>query len=137
MENETRFSRKYYCESRESCEKGKNAIYCKACESPNFKISIDSRESRYEISVCETNKKRVLVIILTRESRENFVPKKRFSLLAKISKSDSLVNPNRKPVRKTRRCYLGEKYKRGTRKREKLWKNKIMIKGIFKLKGQK
>jgi hypothetical protein len=31
---------------------------------------------------------------------------------------------------------LGEKYKRGTRKREKLWKNKIMIKGKFKLKGQ-
>jgi hypothetical protein len=57
-------------------------------------------ESRYEISVCETCKKRVLVLILTRESRENFVPKKRFSLLANISKSDSRVNSSRKPVRK-------------------------------------
>ncbi len=41
-----------------SCE-GKNAIYCEARESRNFKISIDSRESRYKISVCETRKKQV------------------------------------------------------------------------------
>ncbi len=40
-----------------SCE-GKNAIYCVARESRNFKISIDSR---YKISVCETLKKRVLL----------------------------------------------------------------------------
>jgi hypothetical protein len=35
VENETRFSRKFHCESRESHKsrkKGKNAIYCEACE---------------------------------------------------------------------------------------------------------
>jgi hypothetical protein len=37
---------------------GKNAIYCEAWKSHNFKVSIDSH---HEISVCETHKKRVLL----------------------------------------------------------------------------
>jgi hypothetical protein len=46
-------------------------------------------ESHYEISVCENCEKRVLLIILTLESCENFGSKKWVSLLARIPKSDS------------------------------------------------
>jgi hypothetical protein len=55
-------------------------------------ISIDSCESRYEISVCETREKLASLLILTRESRENLWSKKRVSLFARISKSNSRVN---------------------------------------------
>ncbi len=138
----------------------KNAIYCDVCESCNLrdtqtskiiihrgklvlnpkfsqdsrvKISHDSCESCYEISICETRESHYEISLrdsrdasltttfisarLVRsdsryddisveaslatnfdswasvESRENFRSKKRVSLLARISKSDSCVNP--------------------------------------------
>jgi hypothetical protein len=56
-------------------QEGKNAIYCEACESRNFKISIDSRESGYEIYLCEAHEKRVsiqnLSVRLTRSKSHN------------------------------------------------------------------
>jgi hypothetical protein len=83
VENETRFSRKYQCKSRESHESRKKeklryivklaslAIYSqtskiiilseklvldsKFSQDSRVKISNDSRESRYKISVCETH----------------------------------------------------------------------------------
>ncbi len=62
----------------------------------NFVTRLAFRYSRYEISVCETHEKRVSLLIfdsrVSRKSRENFGSKKRVSLLARISKSDSRVN---------------------------------------------
>jgi hypothetical protein len=54
--------------------------YCAACESRNFKISIDSRESRYEISVCETDKKRVSLRTLSARLARSETREKRVSL---------------------------------------------------------
>jgi hypothetical protein len=59
----------------------------------NFVERLAFRDSSYEIFVCETHEKRVSLLILTRESRENLGSKKPVSLLARISKSDSRVNP--------------------------------------------
>ncbi len=81
MENETRFLLKYHCESHESCEKGKNMIYYEACESRNFKISIDSRESWYEICLQDSREASLATRFLStnlnsrvlQESRENFL----------------------------------------------------------------
>jgi hypothetical protein len=97
-------------DSRKSCYE---ISICKTCKS-RYKICLrDSQEaslatkflsarlvrsdSCYEISVCKTCEKRVSLLILTRKSYENFVSKKRISLLARISKSDSRVNPRSSP----------------------------------------
>jgi hypothetical protein len=50
----------------------------------NFVARLAFHDSRYEISFCETHEKRVSLLILTRESCENFGSKKRVSLLARI-----------------------------------------------------
>ncbi len=58
----------------------------------NLSARLTRSESRYKISVCDTREKRVSLLILSRESSENFGPKKRVLLLGRISKSDSRVN---------------------------------------------
>jgi hypothetical protein len=82
------------CESRESrykfvCKTPKKRVLVQIsfCETRkkrfpqrNFVAKLASCESRYEISVCETREKRVSLLILSRESRENFGSKKRVSL---------------------------------------------------------
>jgi hypothetical protein len=102
VENETRFSRKYQCESRNSheshkkekmryivklaslaicesriCETHKQAkslfttrlkILARFSQDSSVKISNDSRESRNEISVCETRESRYEICL--RDSRE-------------------------------------------------------------------
>jgi hypothetical protein len=60
----------------------------------NLSARLARSESHYEISVRETLEKRISLLILTPKSREDFGLKKRVSLLARISKSDSHVNPN-------------------------------------------
>jgi hypothetical protein len=71
------FATKFLCETR----KKRFSLW-------NFVKRLASWES-----VCETWEKRVSLLILTRESHENFGSKKRVSFLAIISKSDSRVNP--------------------------------------------
>jgi hypothetical protein len=73
VENDTRFSRKYQCESR---EKGKMRYIVKLvslaiCESRNLSARLARIESCFEISVCETCEERVSLLILTFEPRKN------------------------------------------------------------------
>jgi hypothetical protein len=79
----------------------------------NFVARLARSVSRYEISVCKTREKRVSLLNFNsrvlRESRGNFGSKKRVSLLARISKSDSRVNPSCKTVTvHSYLLYLGE-----------------------------
>ncbi len=58
------------CETRESCYE----ICLRDSQEvslENFVARLVSRESRYKICVCETHEKRVLLLILTRDSHEN------------------------------------------------------------------
>ncbi len=118
VENETRFSRKYQCESRESHESRKKGklryivklaslafarltnkrshnslreisvrlkILARFSQDSRVKISNDSRESRYKISVCETRESHYKICL--RDSRERSLATKFLS--ARLVRSDS------------------------------------------------
>jgi hypothetical protein len=82
--------------SIDSCESCYEISVCETCYKrvslQNLSVRLARSESRYEISVCETRETLASLLILTRESRENLWSKKRVSLFARISKSNSRVN---------------------------------------------
>jgi hypothetical protein len=110
--------RKVVCETCESCYKICLRDLQEASLATKFlSVRLVRSNSRYEISVCETRKKRVSLLILTCKSYENFGSKKS-CFWREFQKNDSCVNPNCEESRKSKpnhhvnaRCRVDTKWR--------------------------